>query len=271
MRRQHDGKLAMAVERSLELLWGDRSRPTRGPKPGLSVDKIVASAIEIADTEGLDALSMQRVAARLNFSTMSLYRYVPGKEQLFDVMMDVAGGPAPDLDDLDGWRPKIERWVHALWARYQQHPWMLQVRVSGPPVGPNALSWLEAALRALSETRLRHEEVLSVSLFLNGAVSGLARLSTDTARATEATGRADAPAGDPAPGYSETLASLIDAERFPTLLKMVSAGVLRPGSAAGSAIGAGSAPDVEFGLQRLLDGIEVYVEAHDPTRTRPHE
>ncbi|MFF2184763.1 TetR/AcrR family transcriptional regulator [Streptomyces sp. NPDC058155] len=258
MQRQHDGKLTMAVQRSLELLWGDRSRPTRGPKPGLSVDKIVASAIEIADTEGLDALSMQRVAAQLNFSTMSLYRYVPGKEQLFDVMMDVAGGPAPDLDDLDGWRPKIERWVHALWARYQQHPWLLQVRVSGPPVGPNALSWLEAALRSLSETRLTHEEVLYVSLFLNGAVSGLARLSTDVAQATES---AAAPAGDPAAGYPETLASLIDAERFPTLQKMVFAGALRPGSAAGSGIGASSAPDVEFGLQRLLDGIEVYVEA----------
>ena len=75
-------------KRTIELLWGIRERGARGPKPGLTVDRIVNAAIEIADAEGLEGLSMRRVAERLSVGTMSLYRYVPGKAELLDVMID---------------------------------------------------------------------------------------------------------------------------------------------------------------------------------------
>ncbi|MEV6522678.1 TetR/AcrR family transcriptional regulator C-terminal domain-containing protein [Longispora sp. NPDC051575] len=90
--------------RTAELLWGPGPRPSRGPKPGLTLERIVAAAIAIADAEGLAAVSMQRVAGDLDFTKMSLYRYVPGKAELTALMVDAAMGPPPDLDaagDLD--------------------------------------------------------------------------------------------------------------------------------------------------------------------------
>ena len=62
--------------RGPELLWGTTERPTRGPKPGMSLERIVETAIAIAGEQGLSQLSMRRVAERLGFTTMSLYRYV---------------------------------------------------------------------------------------------------------------------------------------------------------------------------------------------------
>ena len=63
-----------AVRRSLQLMWGGAPEPTRGPKPGLSVASIVRAAIDLADAEGLVALSMRRIAAALGVGAMSLYR-----------------------------------------------------------------------------------------------------------------------------------------------------------------------------------------------------
>ena len=94
--------------RSVELLWGQPERPNRGPKPGLSVERIVRVAIEIADAEGLPAVSMQRVASEFGFTTMSLYRYVPGKNELIDLMIE-----HPDLIQ----RPIVERGDRAVLGR----------------------------------------------------------------------------------------------------------------------------------------------------------
>ncbi|MFE5796724.1 TetR/AcrR family transcriptional regulator [Streptomyces sp. NPDC056503] len=237
----------------LDLLWGDTGRPARGPQPGLSVAKIVTAAIEITDAEGLDALSMQRVAARLDFTTMSLYRYVPGKDQLVELMMDTAAGSPPDLAGLDGWRARIECWVQALWECYAAHPWMLQVKVTSPPLGPNQLAWLEAALAALAETGLPHQDLLHISLFLLGAVGGLARLTSQTQPATAAPDQAPA-------GYAETLASLLDADRFPTLSGVIASGTLSPGGT-GDRARTDAGREVAFGVERLLDGIEAYVRS----------
>src|SRR5712691_3973914 len=103
--------------RSLELLWGTRERPSRGPKPGLTLEKIVRAAIEVADAEGLAALSMRRVADQLGFTTMALYRHVPGKADLLDVMLDTVAGERTPLDDVaGGWRAKLESAARQDWA-----------------------------------------------------------------------------------------------------------------------------------------------------------
>nr|WP_244163695.1 TetR/AcrR family transcriptional regulator [Rhodococcus koreensis] len=88
--------------RTAELLWGSPDRPKRGPKPALSLERIVATAISMADAEGLATLSMQRLAEDLGFTKMSLYRYTPGKAELTALMLDAALGPAPDLSEIDG-------------------------------------------------------------------------------------------------------------------------------------------------------------------------
>jgi AcrR family transcriptional regulator len=245
--QDEDGEVA----RKLEFLWRDDARPRTGPgpKPGLSATQIVLTAIEIADREGLDGLSMQRVAKRLNVTAMSLYRYVPGKDDLVDAMMDTATGHPPDLGDLPGWRDRVETWVKVLWGRYQQHPWMLRVPV-GNPIGPNQLAWFESLLSAISDTGLSYDEMISVNLFVSGATQGLAKISADSA-----------PRDNSDMTYDQALTRVIDTGRFPTLSALLAAGTFTApaGATAGDPTEAYMVPNLEFGLRQMLAGIEVYV------------
>src|SRR5438105_13318066 len=119
-----DGGAFGDLTASVELLWGPGKRPSRGPKPGLSLERIVLAAIAIADAEGLSAVSMQRVAAECGFTTMSLYRYVPSKNELLDLMIDTAVGQPPKLHEIPGgWRPKLAEWAWQTWSGFHQHPW----------------------------------------------------------------------------------------------------------------------------------------------------
>ena len=96
----------------LDLLWGRRERGKRGPRPGLSADSIVDAAVQIADAEGLDAVSMARVAAKLGFTTMSLYRYVANKDELLQLMWNASATGAETLViEGDGWRSRLRTWA----------------------------------------------------------------------------------------------------------------------------------------------------------------
>lgn len=112
------------VSRSLELLWGLDERPSRGPKPGLTLDRIVTTAVAVADADGLGALSMRRVATDLGVGTMSLYRYVPGKAELLDLMLDKVAEFDADAhpDPAAGWRPAMEALARGSRQQYQRHP-----------------------------------------------------------------------------------------------------------------------------------------------------
>ncbi|MCT2585141.1 TetR/AcrR family transcriptional regulator [Actinophytocola gossypii] len=237
--------------RRLEFLWRDDERPRSGPgpKPGLSTERIVRAAIEIADGEGLDGVSMQRVAKRLDVTAMSLYRYVPSKDDLVDAMMDTASGEPPDLAGLPGWRDRVEGWVKGLWARYQAHPWMLRVRL-GNPIGPNQLAWFEALLHSISDIGLSHDEMISVNLFVSGATQGLAKISVDTA---------PGPADAGGMTYDQALTKVVDAERFPTLSALLAAGTFTAPERVPEPTDAYVVPNLEFGLRQMLAGIEDYV------------
>ncbi len=115
-------------QRSLELLWGEPKVPSRGPKPGLDLARIVRTAIELADAEGLAALSMRRVAERLGVGAMSLYTYIPGKAELLDLMLDQVQGELL-MEELPGgdWRARLEARARQDWALYERHPWLLQI------------------------------------------------------------------------------------------------------------------------------------------------
>ncbi|MCA1656013.1 MAG: TetR/AcrR family transcriptional regulator, partial [Pseudonocardiaceae bacterium] len=102
--------------RSMQLMWGDGPAPrSRGPKQGLTVDRIVRAGIEIADADGLAALSMRRVAERLGVGTMSLYTYVPAKAELVDVMYDRAVGTVDPPEVTGGWREKLSAEAWSTW------------------------------------------------------------------------------------------------------------------------------------------------------------
>jgi AcrR family transcriptional regulator len=235
--------------RSLALLW--RSAAPPGTRAGLSVDRIVAAAIELADTEGLGALSMRRVAERLGVGTMSLYTYVPAKAELIDCMLDtVYGEVAEPAGEHDGWRAALEAVARANHALYLRHPWMLQVATGRPGLGPNAVARYDAELRAVDGLGLDDVEMDSVVAMVSSFVHGAAREAVEAARTAQRSGLTDEEwwrANEP------FLARVFDPARYPL--------AARVGAAAGAAHNAASDPAhaFEFGLQRLLDGIEVFV------------
>ena len=139
--------------RYLQLMWGVESPGRRGPKPGRSIQEIGAAAVAIADREGLGAVSMKAVAESLGLTTMSLYRYVDSKGDLYAVMLDVAhGAPDPALTARGSWRTRLERWARAITASRLEHPWSVLVPLTSPPATPNTTLWTECGLQSFTVT-----------------------------------------------------------------------------------------------------------------------
>lgn len=237
----------------LALLWGERGRSGRRPRPGLSLDRVVDAAVEIADADGLGQVSMSRVAQRLGFTTMSLYRHVSSKEELLLLMEDAAiGVPPSQPDPAAGWRAGLERWARDQLAVFHRHPWLLQLPISGPPVAPGSLAWFDNALRALGPTGLNPGEKVGVVMLVSSYVRTEAQLSRDLLLAAEASAAAEGAPGEKPMPYGRMLAKVIDADRFPALLEVVESGVLDGPEGY-------SEEDFAFGLGRVLDGVEVLV------------
>jgi AcrR family transcriptional regulator len=236
---------------AIEQLWGLRGPGRRGgPKPALSLPRIMAAAVELGDEGGMAALSMSRLAEKLGFTTMSLYRYVASKDDLLVLCLDATIGAAPDLDPASPWRDQLAAWAGALRGRYQQHTWMLDVPISGLPAGPNQLVWFERALRALSGTALAPAERASTVLLLSTYVRGQVQMVTDLMRAaTPAAGK------DPV-DWATVVRRVADPDRFPEVAQLVSGGVFDDD------VDAFPDEEFDFGLARILDG----VEAHDRSR-----
>ena len=237
------------VRRSLQLMWGPPDEPTRGPKPGLSVDRIVRAAIAMADAEGLAALSMRRIAAALGAGAMSLYRYVPNKGVLIDLMVDAVY--AEDLaaaEAVEGdWRARLEVFGRQEWALYLRHPWMLQVAQGRPMLGPNAMRSTDIVLRALDGLGLTEDEMLAAVVMLNSFVAGLAKTTIEAMQAAERTGITDDEWWEI---QGEHVGPAVVAGELPMLTKVGEAGAFTS-----------TFDHFEFGLQRVLDGLGALIEA----------
>jgi AcrR family transcriptional regulator len=180
--------------RSIELLWrksaDDDKRP--GPKPGLSVDAIVDAAIAVADEAGMGALSMRAVGERLGRTAMALYTYVPGKNELVDLMYDRTMAELPTSYDLaDGWRPAATRWAHDMWEFYGRHPWVLQVSQARPVLGPHEFAVIENLAAILVTTGLPGRELRGIVGSVNYFVRGAAQTLAEARAAGGATGEQD--------------------------------------------------------------------------------
>jgi AcrR family transcriptional regulator len=228
---------------SIELAWGRRQRPTRGPKPGLTLDRIVAAGIKVAMTDGIGALSMTRVATELGVGTMSLYRYVAAKDELLTLMVDSALGTPPPGSPDEGWRAGLTRWAVGLRDGYRRHPWALRVPISAPPLGPNNVAWLENALRTLASTPLSEQQKLSTVLLVSGFVRNEATLNLDLS--------VGARGAQVMPTYARMLGALIEHGDFPALADALASGALADEDD----------PDgeFEFGLARILDGVAALI------------
>jgi AcrR family transcriptional regulator len=236
---------------SFELAWGVRSRPTRGPRRSLSLERVVAAGVAVAAAEGIGAVSMNRVAKELGTSAMSLYRYVASKDELLALMVDQALGAPSVTDARAGWRSGLERWSWAALAAYRRHPWALQVPISGPPVTPNSIAFLEQGLRCLSGTPLEPHEKMSVILTLSSYVRSWALL---TSQIDAAVTGGDPAAAEVLRNYGKILGALTDPADFPALHEVLAANVFDP---------AEEVPDDDFvfGLARLLDGVRVLIDS----------
>jgi AcrR family transcriptional regulator len=231
---------------SIEAVWGLVPPPTKGPKRGLSLDRIIEAGIAVAASDGLAAVSMSRVAAQLGTSAMTLYRYVASKDELLTLMADRAiGDPLPVPQNVRGWRGGLEHWAWSLLAAYRQHSWTLRVPITGPPVAPHAVAWMEQALGCMAGTNLDEAEKMSVLLLLSGLVRNDATLGADLAAAFEAN---QTTPDDVMLDYGRTLRRLIGSDGFPALRTVVEAGVFDLADDPDS--------DFSFNLDRVLDGIE---------------
>jgi DNA-binding transcriptional regulator YhcF (GntR family) len=159
-------------------------------EPELGRRAIVRAAVRIADTEGFDALSMRRVASELGSAVMSLYRHVPGKEELELLMRDQVFGEQPLPPSAPpGWRAPLEVSGQALWTLYRRHTWLARTTsLTRPYASPHQMPYSEWNLAALSLTGLDDQTIFVLHLSLFGFVHG-------SAASLEAEGREEAASG----------------------------------------------------------------------------
>ena len=182
-----------ALPPGLDLLWGRRASSRRGPKPGLSVEVITDVAMRIADAEGLEAVSMARVANTLGFTTMSLYRYIESKEQLLQLMWNAsAQGAERFVAEGDSWRDRLRMWALVQREVLDRHRWITDMPMAAPPLGPNSLIFVERGLETLAGTGLDDGDKLRVLGLLSSYTLSEARMAHDAARAARAAEQAPA-------------------------------------------------------------------------------
>ncbi|RSS81048.1 TetR/AcrR family transcriptional regulator [Streptomyces sp. WAC06614] len=259
-----DGQDGTGLPASLETAWGLRTRRPKGPRPALTLDRIVGAAVRLAATEGIAAVSMGRVAKELGVSTMSLYRYVAAKDELYVLMADAGVGTPPPLDPdaataRPGWRAALTDWAYQQRAVLQANTWVLRIPITGPPASPNQVAWMERGLAALAETGLREGQKLSVLMLIGGLVRNEATLMADMTDAIVTSGISP---DQMLARYTAVLTALTDPERHPAVTRLLASGEL----------GHADGPDTEFafGLDRILDGLDALIAARrGPVRESP--
>jgi AcrR family transcriptional regulator len=252
----------------LDLLWGRRERGKRGPRPGLSADAIVDAAVRVADAEGLEAISMARVAAELGFTTMSLYRYVASKDELLQLMFNASAlGAESIVIEGDDWRSRLRAWAVIQRDMLDRHPWVTQMPMAAPPVAPNSLLFVERGLETMDGTGLADSDKIRIIGLLASFTLSEARMAADAMRAAKAAMAAEAARaaepgapvtdgddGAPTPpeSFEALLRELIDQRTYPRLHRLAWA----------------PEPDIprseraEFlaGVDLILDGVQALID-----------
>ncbi|WP_432002595.1 GntR family transcriptional regulator [Streptomyces sioyaensis] len=229
-------------------------RPAPAAERELTRERIVRTAIGIADAEGLAALSMRAVAARLGAATMSPYRYVTGKDDLVLLMADAVFAEAALPTDASGhWRARLEAGARALWAVHRAHPWLAQLGpLTRPLLLPHLMAYSEWMLSALDGHGLGPAAMLNQNVLLYSHVQGLAVQLEREAQAESATGLSSDQWLD---AQAPALAALTASRDHPTFTRVI------------EALGEGGY-DLrldelfEIGLTSLLDGLAVLIDAH---------
>jgi AcrR family transcriptional regulator len=236
----------------LPLLWrSPGERPTRrGPKQRVTIDEVVDAGIEVADADGLFALSMRGLATRLGLGAMSLYTYVPGRDELVVLMVDqvLGRGDRPALPaDV---RRRLEVVAGAALSDYRSHPWLLEVAGLRAWLGPHAAERYEWQLSAVDGLGLDDVEMDQTVALLDGLAATAARAAHDVRAAERRSGLTELQWWE---ANSEALGEAMAGREFPL------GG--RVGQAAGELYQAATDPDRQFrfGLDRAVDGLLVHL------------
>ena len=250
------------LQRRSGLLWDAQLRAGRGPKPTVSREDVVQAAISVADKDGLAALTMHAVAERLGFTTMALYRYFPNKEALIDAAVDAALGTPPVKNGpREGWRKEAKHWAYAKRAMLCSRPWLAELPFVAAPHGPNWLSWHEAFLQTIADTGLSPEDMMDVLSVIHGYVSG----SSDTAISLARAISRGVSFEEWAQAVGSDLCRAINDPRYPILSAILSSksGGISKQSPLPARAGRPRTMDesFDFGLERVLDGIERYLDS----------
>ena len=239
----------------LRLLWryddGAPSAPRRGRKQRLNVDDVVDAGIRIADRDGLPGLSMRLLASELGLGAMSLYTYVPGRDELVVLMVDRALGrrKLPTMPDDVRDRMALVARVH--YEVCQQHPWLLEVSGLRAWVGPGASDLYEWQLSAIEDVGLDDIEMDQTVALLVGFASSVAQAQERIRAEERSSGMTQA---DWWAANADELGVVMAGREYPL------AG--RVGAAAGEAYQAATDParEMEYGLARILDGLVAHIE-----------
>ncbi len=229
------------------LLWSPSPAPQRGRPARISRVDLVAAGIRIADRDGLDAVSMQRVASEVGVTKMALYRHVAGRAELVALMVDEAIGSPPG-GETGTWREGVTAWALAMHRVFATHRWLLEVTVGPRVLGPNEMGWFEAGLHVLDVLPLDAIEQLDTMTTVNSHVRGIALQQTEPAsRRALARIQADVLA-EHSGRYPLTAAALRESTRSD-----------RPGDGQ-------DVDSLHFGLTRILDGIDVLIASRRQAR-----
>ncbi len=252
------------VSRVVALAWGVAASPQRGPKRELSHGRSVETAIEIADAEGLAAVTMQRVAQSFGFTTMAIYRYIATKDDLQQLMLDhaVVDRPMPPLDG--PWQERLGAWIGWLFEAYRAHPWMLEIPLRMDSLLlPSQMRVADAALRAMGELPASDGERLALLVSLSTFLRGMATIERDIS-------------GDAAAISTATMAlvrDVTDPAQLPALAPLVANGLYFGGPPEGEAARAGVEPeDFAIGIRVWIAGVEAVFAGRDaPPAPAPAE
>jgi len=222
-------------------LWSRWASPAQQPKAALTLQRITAAAIELADADGLAAVSMARVARKCGFTTMALYRHVSSKDELLLLMFNAAIGPAPLIPDGLDWADGLRVWTQQMVERMSASPWAVEINPTGLNT-PGQLAVLDTGLKILDGTGLDYGDRANVLLVISGLVFSHVRLTADFGR-TEAAGT-----------FGRLLSAPEIADRFPAVHALVASGAFDD---------AGEHPsgsqevldDLELGLELIIDGL----------------
>ncbi len=218
--------------------WKTAPKNEAEPTPKLNTRKVVQGAIELVSREGLASLTIRRLAAQLGFTTMAVYRHIASREELLLLMVDMSlGAPPASIGEAATWQQALQEWGNGLFARYQEHPWVLDWGAPGLPSTPNHVAWVEAFLRAMEGCRLTLQQKMDAALLIDGHVRNIANLTRPDKAGKIQAGIITA---------SGWLPQVLDPGKFPNFLKVLQEGVLE--DAAG--------PELIFGLNSIIAGLE---------------